>query len=141
MLEYDLCNGCHGLMQKAVSFNNVAIVYVEGSAYRIHFWYMSKDDAISIMNNYSLIDNMGVLYIFFIIIIYKKWVVWIIIKKNRDVILNRAKAYYENDKERLREKARDKNIETYLKKIRIIIKKKNMEKTDIIICLKKKNKN
>ena len=29
-------------------------------------------------------------------------------KKNRDVILNRAKAYDENDKERLREQARDK---------------------------------
>ena len=28
--------------------------------------------------------------------------------KNRDVILNRAKDYYENDKERLREQARDK---------------------------------
>ena len=29
-------------------------------------------------------------------------------KRNRDVILNRAKDYYENDKERLREYARDK---------------------------------
>ena len=29
-------------------------------------------------------------------------------KKNRDVILNRAKDYYENDKEKLREQARDK---------------------------------
>ena len=29
-------------------------------------------------------------------------------QKNRDVILNRAKYYYENDKERLREQARDK---------------------------------
>ena len=29
-------------------------------------------------------------------------------KKNRDVILNIAKDYYENDKERLREQARDK---------------------------------
>ena len=29
-------------------------------------------------------------------------------KKNRGVILNRAKDYYENDKERLREQARDK---------------------------------
>ena len=29
-------------------------------------------------------------------------------KKNRDVILNRAKVYDENDKERLREQARDK---------------------------------
>ena len=32
-----LCNGCHNLMQKATSFNNVAIVYVKGSAYRIQF--------------------------------------------------------------------------------------------------------
>ena len=29
-------------------------------------------------------------------------------QKNRDVILNRTKDYYENDKERLREEARDK---------------------------------
>ena len=29
-------------------------------------------------------------------------------RKNRDVILNRVKDYYENDKERLREQARDK---------------------------------
>ena len=29
-------------------------------------------------------------------------------QQNRDVILNRAKYYYENDKERLREQARDK---------------------------------
>ena len=38
-----ICNCCHNLMQKAMSFNNVAIVYVKGSAYRIHFWYMSKN--------------------------------------------------------------------------------------------------
>ena len=59
--EPHLYNGCHGLMPKAVSFNDIAIFYVKGSAYRIHFWYMSKDDAISIMNNSSLIDKMGVL--------------------------------------------------------------------------------
>ena len=29
-------------------------------------------------------------------------------QKNRDVILNRAKYYFENDKERLREEARNK---------------------------------
>ena len=55
-----LCNGCHGLMQKAISVNDVAIVYVKESAYRIRFWYMSNDDAISIMNNSNLIDKMGV---------------------------------------------------------------------------------
>ena len=54
--EPHLCNGCHGLMQKTVSFNDVTIV-----AYRIHFWYISKDDAINIMNNASLIDKLGVL--------------------------------------------------------------------------------
>ena len=59
--EPHLCNGCHGLMQKAVSFNNIAIVYVKGSAYRISFWYISKEDAINMMNNSSVIDKMGVL--------------------------------------------------------------------------------
>ena len=48
-------------MQKSVSFNDVANVYVKGSAYRFHFWYLSKDDAINIMNNSNLIDKMGVL--------------------------------------------------------------------------------
>ena len=56
-----LCNGCHGLMQKAMSFNDVAIVYVNGNDYRIHFWYLSKDDAISIMNNSNLIDKKEIL--------------------------------------------------------------------------------
>ena len=59
--ELCLCNGCHDLMQKAMSFNDAAIIYVQGSAYRIDFWYMSKDDGISIMNNSSLIDKKGVL--------------------------------------------------------------------------------
>ena len=53
--------GCHDLMQKAMSFNNIAIVYVKGSAYRIHFWYMSKDDAINIMTGSNLVDKRGVL--------------------------------------------------------------------------------
>ena len=48
-------------MQKAISCNDIAIVYVKGSAYRIHFWYMSKNDSISIMNSSNLIDKMGVL--------------------------------------------------------------------------------
>ena len=58
--EAHLCNGCHGLIQKAISFNDVATVYAKGSAYRIYFWYMSQDDAISIMNNSNLIDKIGV---------------------------------------------------------------------------------
>ena len=53
-----------------MSFNDVAIAYVKGNAYRIHFWYMSKDDAISIMNNSNLVDKNGVFIFFFIT--YKK---------------------------------------------------------------------
>ena len=48
-------------MQKATSFDNVTIVYVKGNSYRIHFWYMSKDDTISIINNSILVDIKGVL--------------------------------------------------------------------------------
>ena len=59
--ETYLCNGCHNLMKKAMSFNNVGIVYVKRSAYRIHFWYMSKDDAINIMNGSKLVDKRDVL--------------------------------------------------------------------------------
>ena len=52
-------------MQKAVGFNNAAVFYVEGIAYRIHFWHMSKDDAVDIMNGSNLVHKMAVLYIFF----------------------------------------------------------------------------
>ena len=62
-----LCNGCHDLIQKAMSFNNIAIVHVKRSTYRIHFWYVSKDDAINIMNSSNLADKRGVLQTFFII--------------------------------------------------------------------------
>ena len=56
-----LCNGYHDLMQKTMSFNDVAIVYVKGSAYRMHFWYMSKNVAISLINDSNLVDVKGVL--------------------------------------------------------------------------------
>ena len=57
--NYDLylCNGCHDLMQKAMNFKNVAIVSIKGNDYRIHFWYMSKTDAISLMTNSNLNDK------------------------------------------------------------------------------------
>ena len=52
-----------------MSFNNITIVYVKGSAYRIHFWYMSKDDAISIMSNSNLVDKKRCFVIF--LLMYK----------------------------------------------------------------------
>ena len=62
-----LCNGCYDLMGKAMSFNTVALVCVKGSAYKIHFGYMSKDDVINIMNGSNLVDKRGVLYFFYYI--------------------------------------------------------------------------
>ena len=59
--ENYLCNGCHDLMQRAKSFNNVATAYVKRHAYRIHFWYMSKDNAINIMNSSNLVVESDVL--------------------------------------------------------------------------------
>ena len=56
-----LCNRCHDLMQKAVNFNHVAIVSIKGNDYRIHFWYMSKNDAIVLMTNSNLNDKNGIL--------------------------------------------------------------------------------
>ena len=47
-------------------------------------------------------------------------------QRNRDVTLNRAKGYYQNNKERLREQA---STEIYLKKTKA--KRENMGKTDI----------
>ena len=59
-------------------------------------------------------------------------------QRNGDVILKRAKDYQENDKKRLKKQARDKdrNLSEEEKK-----KRENMEEIDIIICLKKRNKN
>ena len=59
--EKYLCNGCHNLMQKAMNFNDVAIVSIKENDYRIHFWYMSKNDAIALMPNSNLNDKNGIL--------------------------------------------------------------------------------
>ena len=62
-LNYEpyLCDGCHDLMLTAMNINDVAIVSIKENDYRIHFWYMSKDDAISIINNSSLNEKNGLL--------------------------------------------------------------------------------
>ena len=56
-----LCNVCHDLMQKATSFDDVAFVSIRENDNRIHFWYMSKNDAISKMNNSNLNVKTGLL--------------------------------------------------------------------------------
>ena len=40
-----LCIACHELMEKTMSFNDAAPVFIKGIDSRINFWYISKDDA------------------------------------------------------------------------------------------------
>ena len=84
-LSYEpyLCYRCLDLMQKAMNFNDVAIVPIKGNDYsihfwhknkngamnsivpirgndyRIHFWHKSKNDAMNSMNNSSLNEKTG----------------------------------------------------------------------------------
>ena len=51
-------------MQKAVNFNDTATVSIKRNNYSIHFWYMSKDDAINTINNSILNEKTGSLYFF-----------------------------------------------------------------------------
>ena len=59
--ELYLCNVCHDFMQKAMNFNDVALVSIKGNDYRIHFWYMRKDGAISIIHSSNLNEKTGLL--------------------------------------------------------------------------------
>ena len=43
-----------------MSFNNAAIAYSTTGVYRINFCYMSKNDAINIMNGSNLVDKTSV---------------------------------------------------------------------------------
>ena len=86
------------------------------------------------MKNSDLHEKKGSLYFFKLYIKMSETTYY---ERNRDVIVNRAKDYNKNDKERLRI-MREINTEIYWKRKKT--KRDNMEKIDII-CLKKRNKN
>ena len=96
-----------------MNFNDVTVFPIKGSDYRIHFCYMSKDDAISIVNNSNLNEKSG-FYKF--VLLYIKMIQETYYQKHRDVLLKRAKKYYENDKEILRKQAKDKYRELFEEK-------------------------
>ena len=56
-----LRDGCHDISIKANIMHNLAIAYNNGSAYRINFVFMSKNDALNLMKNALIIDKRGVL--------------------------------------------------------------------------------
>ena len=59
--EKYLCNGCHDLTQKAMNFNDVAIGSIQENDYRIHFWYMKKNNGIVLMTNSNSKDKNRIL--------------------------------------------------------------------------------
>ena len=69
-------------MQKAITFNGVAIVSVKGDNNKIHFWYMSKDEATDIIKNSDSNNRWIIIEIWnikaFLVYIYKQKT-----KKNR----------------------------------------------------------
>ena len=56
-----MCNGCHDMSTKAISLHNLCIGYNNGSAYRIKFIFMSKNDALNLIKNAVIIDKKGTL--------------------------------------------------------------------------------
>ena len=65
MLKYDSIDVSEGidinktndLRECIISFNDVATVSVKGNDYRIHFWYISKDEPINVLKNADLTEK------------------------------------------------------------------------------------
>lgn len=57
--EPKVWDGFHDLMQQAISIDDAAIVSVKRSDWRINFWYVSKDEAINILNYGNLSQKKG----------------------------------------------------------------------------------
>ena len=55
-----VCNGCHDLSMMVYDLNDFMILNVKGVDYRCCVFNMSKNDAITLLNN-SVLDNKRVL--------------------------------------------------------------------------------
>ena len=88
------------MTQKCNKPKNIAIIHIKKSVYRIFFLFMSKCEAKKLMANSNVIDKKGFLLFFFHCIKMDNTTYY---QRNREIMLNRAKDYYESDKERLRE--------------------------------------
>ena len=56
-----LCNDCHDMSTKAISMQNIAIIYHNGHTYRINFAFISKNNAFNLMKKSVIIDKKGTL--------------------------------------------------------------------------------
>ena len=56
-----ICDGCHDISVKAISMQNIVIIYHDGHVYRVNFVFMSRNDAFNLMRNSIIIDKKGIL--------------------------------------------------------------------------------
>ena len=56
-----LCDGCHDISIKAISMQNIAVIYHGENAYRLNYMFMSRNDAFNLTKNSSIIEKKGVL--------------------------------------------------------------------------------
>ena len=52
-----LCDGCHDMSVKALSMQNLTIIYHGGQAYCVNYLFMSKNDAFNLIKNSIIIDK------------------------------------------------------------------------------------
>ena len=51
-----ICDGCHDMSIKAISMQNIAIIYHGGNAYRVNFMFMSRNDAFNLIKSSISVD-------------------------------------------------------------------------------------
>ena len=68
-----------------MNFNGAAIASIKGSDYRIQFWYMSKYDAINIMNSSNLNEKSN----YHVFSLYIKMSEKTYYERNRETLLNK----------------------------------------------------
>ena len=56
-----LCEGCHDLMQKKMSFIDITFASVKRNYYIINFLYMSKVEAMNLSRNVDLTETSDTL--------------------------------------------------------------------------------
>ena len=54
-----LCDGCYDIGQRPTDFENIAIVHIKNSSYRIYFPCMSKHELKKLIKMFDPIDNTG----------------------------------------------------------------------------------
>ena len=59
--QINLCDRCHDISVKAISMQNIAIIYHGGNAYRVNYMFMSKNDVFNLIKSSIIIDKKGVL--------------------------------------------------------------------------------